>query len=134
MIHAQGNAVGKAFYSREEHLSPLGAAATGAAGVLGLYGLGHSKFVGRQLVRGIKVARHDGNDRVVEALMRAQAARGSIRAGMAPGEAALRRIKAADHAISLVPRPLRGEVALVSGAVMGYESPSVRHRSYQRAW
>ncbi len=134
MQHLQGNAVGKAFYQREERISPLGAATTAAAGVLGLYGLGHSKYVGRQLARGIKVARHDGNARVVEALMRAQAARGSIRAGMAPGEAALRRIRAADHAISLVPRPLRGEVALVSGAVMGYESPSVRRSRYERAW
>ena len=134
MQHAQGNAVGKSFYQREERISPIGAATTAAAGVLGLYGLGHSKYVGRQIARWIKVARHDGNQRAVEALMRAQAARGSIRAGMAPGEAALRRIRAVDNAISLVPKPVRGEVALASGILMGYQSPSVSRSHYERAW
>lgn len=133
-IQAQGNAVGKSLYYRDERVSPLHAAGTAAAGVLALYGLGHSKLVGRQIVRGIKIAEHDGNQRAAEALRRAQAARGSIRAGMAPGEAALRRIRAVNEAIEAVPKPIRGDVALAAGVLLGSRSQPVRHRSYERAW
>lgn len=122
--------VGKALYAREDRVSPIRAVELAAGGTLVAYGLGHSGVVGRAIGRGIKIAQRNGNEEVAEALLRAQAARGSIRAGMAPGEAALRRIKAVDDAIRKVPRPLRAEAALVAGGIIGSHAMPVRRTHY----
>src|SRR5690606_11414999 len=86
--------VHKALYRREEQLSPSRALGALAGGALAMYGLGHSRMVGRAIARGVKMAQNGQYNAVADALRRADAARGSIRAGMAPGEAAIRRVQA----------------------------------------
>lgn len=122
--------VGKALYAREDRVSIIRSGELAAGGTLVAYGFGNSGMVGRGLARGVKIAQRNGNEQAAEALQRAAAARGSIRAGMAPGEAALRRIHAVDSAIRKVPKPLRAEVALVAGALLGARAMPIRRTHY----
>lgn len=123
--------VHKALYRREEKLSPSRALGALAGGALAMYGLGHSKMVGRAIARGVKMAQGGQYNAVADALRRADAARGSIRAGMAPGEAAIRRVQALNTAIERVPRSVRPEVALVAGTMLVNNSTPVRRTSYR---
>jgi hypothetical protein len=120
----------KALYQREDRVSPIRALELATGGTLATYGFAHSGMVGAGLGRGIKFAERNGNETVAEAIRRAEAARGSIRQGMAPGEAAIRRIKAVDSAIRKVPRPIRAEVALAAGVLLGSRAIPVRRTHY----
>lgn len=129
--HGRKESVGKALYQREETLSPSRALGLGVGSVLAAYGIGHSKMVGRGIARGVKMAQRGEYHGVADALQRAQAARGSIRVGMAPGEAAVRRIHALNEAIELVPRAIRPEVALVAGTMLAARSMPVHRTNYR---
>ena len=122
----------KALYQREERISPLRATGVRRRPARLAVRAGHSKLVGASSTRGIKLATVDGNQRAVDALMRAQAARGSIRAGMAPGEAALRRYKAVNDAIDAVPKSIRGEVAIAAGICSAEVPAGAPHPLLQR--
>lgn len=123
--------VHKAVYRREEKTSPMRVAGLALGGALAAYGLGSSRMVGSAIARGVKMAQRGNYDGVAEALRRAEAARGSLRAGMAPGEAAVRRVRALNSAIERVPRSVRPEVALVAGTMLVNNSTPVTRTSYR---
>lgn len=131
IAHGRREPVRKALYQREERTSPTRALGFLAGGTLAAYGFGHSKMVGSAIARGVKMAQRGEYDGVAEAMQRANAARGSLRAGMAPGEAAIRRVKALNDAIERVPRAVRPEVALVAGTMLAGHATPVRRTHYR---
>lgn len=124
--------VSKALYQREQRISPLRATELAAGGVLAAYGLSHSGMVGRAIGRGIKMSSARNHQLAVDALVRAQAARGSIRVGMAPGEAALRRVASVNAAIERVPRYMRAEVAAAAGLLLTSNAMPVSRTHYRQ--
>jgi hypothetical protein len=123
--------VRKALYAREERVSPVRAVEMAAGLGLGAWGAGRSKMLGAALARGVKMANTRGADRALYALKTAQVAQGSLKRGTAPGERALRQIQAVDRAVSAVPRPLRGDVALAAGLLLAGNATPVRRQSYR---
>ncbi len=128
-----GRRISKVLYERDSRVSILraGELALGV-GLLGS-GAGRSKMVGRALGHGIKMASTRDNERVVEALQRAQAARGTIRAGLQPTERQIRQIQAVDRAVRAVPASIRPEVAMGAGALLVGNATPVRRTTYRPA-
>ena len=124
------NSVGKSVYMREEHLSPLKVAELGAGAGLAAWGIGRSPMIGRALGHGMKRAMAGGNEKAIYALMTARGARGALRMGTAPGERALRQVKAVDAAINKVPVHLRPEIATAAGLLMAGHSLPATNRHY----
>jgi len=102
-----------------------------AAGLgLGAWGFGRSRMVGAALGRGIKVAQGHQNPYAIQALQAAQSLQGVLARGTAPGERALRQIRAVDQAVSRVPSALRPEIALAAGTLLVGHSRPIRRESY----
>jgi hypothetical protein len=128
-----GRRISKNLYERDSRVSLLrtGELALGA-GLLAS-GAGRSKMLGEALGRGVKLASARNNERVVEALQRAEAARGTIRVGMQPTERRIRQIQAVDRAVSAVPASMRPAVAMSAGALLVSNSHPIRRTSYRPA-
>jgi hypothetical protein len=130
--HARSKStLGKALYQQERRTSPVRTLQTGAGLALAGWGLGHSGMLGAALARGVKAANQAGHDRALYALKTAQVAQGSLRRGTAPGERALRRIRAVDQAVRAVPAPLRPEIAAASGILLAARAQPMQNTSYR---
>lgn len=122
--------VGKSLYVRDRQTSMTGLATTGAGLALGAWGLGRSGMIGRALSMGVKQATRRQNPYALTALQTAQAAQGVLRHGTAPGERALRQIRAVDRAVSRVPSAIRPEIALAAGTLLVGHSRPIRRDTY----
>lgn len=117
-------------YVQDTKASPVRLLESAAGVGLAAWGLGRSPMVGRALGRGLKMARNSNNAYAVEALQRAQSAQGVLGRATAPGERALRSVRAVDQAINRVPRALRPDIALAAGTLLVGHAAPIRQRSY----
>jgi len=120
----------KKLYVRDQQTSMTHLLGAGAGLALGAWGFGRSRMVGAALGRGIKVAQGHQNPYAIQALQAAQSLQGVLARGTAPGERALRQIRAVDQAVSRVPSALRPEIALAAGTLLVGHSRPIRRESY----
>lgn len=88
-------------------------------------------MLGAALGRGVKMATARGNNQALQALRMAQATQGILRRGTAPGERAVRQVRALNQAIERVPRAIRPEVASAAGILLVANAHPVNRTSYR---
>ena len=123
--------VEKGLYSRESRPSVLRATEFGVGAGIAAWGLGRSPMLGAALGRGVKMATARGNNQALQALRMAQATQGILRRGTAPGERAVRQVRALNQAIERVPRAIRPEVASAAGILLVANAHPVNRTSYR---
>lgn len=126
---ARTSNVGK-LYVKDERTSIPHLAGFGIGAALLAGGIGRSGMVGRALSHGIRSATHMDNGFAVQALQRAQMAQGVLRRATAPGEHAMRQIRAVDQAVNRVPAAIRPEIAMAAGALLINRSTPLRSSTY----
>lgn len=131
LMVAHRRPVAKALYAQERRPSLLRYAELGIGAGVGAWGLGRSGMLGAALGRGVKMATRSGNTSALEALRMAQATQGVLRSATAPGERAVRQIKALNTAINAVPRHLRPEVAAAAGIYLTANSHPINRTHYR---
>lgn len=125
-------AVSKASYEREGG-TDHGQRAKQLAGLgIAAWGIGRSGMVGRSLSRGIKYSQGRNDASMVRVLELAQASRGVLARATQPAEDQMRRLRALNVALNLVPRPIRGDAATMAGAILASHAHPDRGISYHR--